>query len=92
MDDHVDTPSNAAEPHAVSAVFHAVVALIYPPTCAACGQATGTPHTLCAACWSGMRLIERPFCERLGTPFAVDLGVPLLSPAALAEPPVYERF
>jgi ComF family protein len=38
-----------------------------------------------------MRFIERPFCERLGTPFAVDLGVPLVSPAAMADPPVFER-
>jgi ComF family protein len=38
-----------------------------------------------------LRFIERPFCERLGTPFAVDLGVPLLSPAAIADPPVYAR-
>lgn len=38
-----------------------------------------------------MRFIERPFCERLGTPFAVDLGMPLVSPAAIAEPPVFNR-
>src|SRR3954463_8773543 len=95
MDDRLDAPSRAAELPVVSAAaragFAAVIALIYPPTCVACGQATGTPQTLCAACWAGMRLIELPFCERLGTPFAVDLGVQLLSPAALAEPPVYER-
>ncbi len=69
-----------------------LVGLIYPPVCIACEGATGTPHALCPACWSGMRFIERPFCERLGTPFAVDLGVPgLLSPAALADPPVFGR-
>ena len=73
------------------AACEAAVTLVYPPTCVACGAATGVPHTLCAACWSGMRFIERPFCERLGTPFAVDLGVPLLSPAAIADPPVFER-
>ena len=73
------------------AVLDAAVTLVYPPTCVACGGATGVPHTLCAGCWSGMRFIERPFCERLGTPFAVDLGVPLLSPAAIADPPVFER-
>ena len=56
------------------AACEAAVTLVYPPTCVACGAATGVPHTLCAACWSGMRFIERPFCERLGTPFAVDLG------------------
>lgn len=38
-----------------------------------------------------MRFIERPFCERLGTPFAVDLGMPLVSPAAIANPPVFGR-
>ena len=68
------------------------IGLIYPPTCVGCGAATGDPHALCAACWSGLRLIERPFCERLGTPFALDLGIgSLLSPGAIAEPPVYHR-
>jgi ComF family protein len=65
--------------------------LLYPPTCIACQAATGVPHALCAGCWSGIRFIERPYCERLGTPFTVDLGQPLLSPAAIADPPVFER-
>ncbi len=65
--------------------------LVYPPACIACQAATGEPHTLCAACWSGIRFIERPYCERLGTPFAVDLGMRLLSPAAIADPPVFGR-
>ena len=65
--------------------------VVYPPTCIACGAATGEAHTLCATCWSEVRFIERPFCERLGTPFAVDLGIALLSPAAIADPPVFRR-
>lgn len=69
----------------------AVLGVVYPPTCIGCGGATGEPHTLCPACWRGIAFIERPFCERLGTPFAVDLGIPLLSPAAIADPPVFER-
>jgi ComF family protein len=69
----------------------AVLGVVYPPTCIGCGGATGESHTLCARCWSEIAFIERPFCERLGTPFAVDLGIPLLSPAAIAEPPVFER-
>ncbi|MCB5174348.1 ComF family protein [Microvirga lenta] len=67
------------------------LALLYPPTCIACQAATGEAHALCAACWAGIRFIERPYCERLGTPFAVDLGQPLLSPAAIADPPVFGR-
>ncbi|ACL56698.1 ComF family protein [Methylobacterium nodulans] len=76
----------------VLSALEALVGLIYPPSCIACGAATGTPHALCPACWRGMRFIEPPYCERLGTPFAVDLGVPgLLSPAAMADPPVFAR-
>lgn len=65
--------------------------LLYPPACIACQAATGEAHGLCSSCWSGLRLIERPFCERLGMPFQVDLGQPLLSPAAIADPPVFGR-
>ncbi|MBZ6077669.1 ComF family protein [Microvirga puerhi] len=68
-----------------------LIGLLYPPTCIACSAATGIPHGLCADCWSGIGFISRPYCERLGTPFAVDLGQPLLSPAAIAEPPVFGR-
>jgi ComF family protein len=71
--------------------WRSALGLLYPPTCIACQAATGEPHTLCAACWSGVRFIERPYCERLGTPFTVDLGQPLLSPAAIADPPVFQR-
>ena len=67
------------------------LALVYPPRCIACGAATGVPHALCGRCWAGIRFIERPFCERLGTPFTVDLGMPLVSPAAIADPPVFAR-
>ncbi|KAB0265210.1 ComF family protein [Microvirga brassicacearum] len=68
-----------------------LLGLVYPPTCIACQGATGAPHALCATCWSGIRFIDRPYCERLGTPFSVDLGMPLHSPAALADPPVFGR-
>jgi ComF family protein len=71
--------------------WRVALGLLYPPTCITCQAAAGEPHALCAACWSSIRFIERPFCERLGTPFAVDLGQPLLSPAAIADPPVFGR-
>ena len=71
--------------------WQAALGLLYPPTCIACQAATGEPHALCAGCWSQVRFIERPFCERLGTPFAQDLGPGLLSPEAMADPPVWGR-
>ena len=67
------------------------VGLIYPPACVACQAATDEPHGLCAACWSGIGFITRPYCERLGTPFEIDLGPGSLSPAAIADPPVFQR-
>ena len=65
--------------------------VLYPPGCIACRRGVDAGPGLCAACWRAMRFIERPFCERLGIPFAQDLGPGLLSPAALADPPVYRR-
>jgi ComF family protein len=73
-------------------VWSGALALVYPPTCAGCGGAIADPHALCPTCWSGLRLIERPYCERLGIPFAVDHGTgALLSPRAISDPPVFAR-
>ncbi len=71
---------------------HASIDTVFPPACLNCRQSTGTTNSLCASCWAQVRFIERPFCERLGTPFAMDLGNDgLLSPDAVANPPVYGR-
>ncbi len=73
-------------------IARAAADLVFPPACLSCRQATYAAGSLCAACWSKIRFIERPFCERLGTPFPMDLGDEgLLSPEAVANPPVYGR-
>jgi ComF family protein len=64
---------------------------LYPPTCLACRASTDRHGALCARCWSAMRFIDRPFCERLGTPFEQDLGQGLISPQAMADPPAFGR-
>ena len=66
--------------------------LIYPPTCLACHVLTDEMGTLCPSCWKKVRFIERPYCEVLGTPFAVDQQDGTLSPAAIAEPPPFRRL
>lgn len=71
--------------------FRMAIGILYPPVCVACRAATGNAQALCASCWSGIGFIERPYCERLGTPFEVDLGPGMLSPAAIADPPVFTR-
>lgn len=77
--------------HALRTGLSAALAIVYPPSCIACQAAVGQAQALCPACWSSIGFIERPYCERLGTPFAVDLGPGLLSPAAIADPPVFAR-
>ncbi len=73
------------------AALRYVVDTIYPPQCIGCRSAIAETSTLCGTCWAGLKFIERPYCERLGTPFAVDIGGTLLSPQAIAEPPVFDR-
>jgi ComF family protein len=68
---------------------------VYPPQCIACEAATAESFSLCAACWRAMPFIAPPFCQRLGTPFAIDYGQNLhgqnlLSPAAIADPPRFD--
>ncbi len=71
---------------------HLALDLVFPPSCLACRKAVAATDALCATCWGAIRFIERPFCERLGTPFALDLGAEgLISPDAIANPPVYTR-
>jgi len=64
---------------------------ILPPTCLACRTPMGETAGLCPKCWTQAGFIERPYCERLGTPFPADYGGELISPAALAAPPAYAR-
>jgi ComF family protein len=75
----------------VRAALRHVLDIVYPPACLACSAATAEPDRLCALCWRKVRFIERPYCERLGIPFDRDLGGPLLSPQAIAEPPDFDR-
>lgn len=69
----------------------ALLDLVYPPSCLACRRGLSAMGALCSPCWSRVRFIERPFCERLGTPFSHDLGNGILSPEAISDPPVYHR-
>ncbi|MDQ0510469.1 ComF family protein [Ancylobacter amanitiformis] len=73
-----------------------LVDLALPPVCMACRAAVGEPGCLCAPCWSRMRFIERPYCDRLGIPLTHEYRTfgpagPVVSEAAFAHPPAYGR-
>jgi ComF family protein len=72
-------------------VARTAVDVVLPPQCLSCRAATAGEGSLCARCWSRMRLIERPYCARLGIPFAYDLGEGALSAEAIADPPPFDR-
>jgi len=69
----------------------ALAQTVLPPTCLSCRKPAGATGGLCPKCWQGAGFIERPYCERLGTPFSYDSGGPLLSPVAFADPPAFDR-
>jgi ComF family protein len=64
--------------------------LALPRLCAACREPV-EGKGLCPACWSKLSFITRPYCERLGIPFVYDPGPGMLSMAAIADPPAYNR-
>src|SRR3954454_4176684 len=67
-----------------------VLDVALPPLCPACREPV-EDQALCAGCWSKLSFITRPYCERLGIPFAYDPGPGLLSMQAIADPPAYNR-
>jgi len=65
--------------------------ILFPPVCAGCRRLVSAPGTLCGECWPKLRLLERPWCEVMGTPFSHDMGEGFLSAEAIANPPPFRR-
>ncbi|MFC7052135.1 ComF family protein [Hansschlegelia quercus] len=85
------SPVIASASRAFGVAARVVLDFALPPQCLACSKPVIDSGGLCAGCWSVLQPIERPYCERLGTPFPADYGPGLLSPAAIANPPAYDR-
>jgi competence protein ComFC len=58
--------------------FDAGLAFLYPPACQLCTEQRAEPADglVCPRCWSQVRFIKPPFCERCGRPFEGDLTTP----------------
>ncbi|GAB4521829.1 MAG: ComF family protein [Roseibium sp.] len=65
---------------------------ILPLRCLCCDARVASRQALCAACWTDLPFLERPWCHRLGTPFAYDVGDGAWSPQAIAAPPLFDRL
>jgi len=57
---------------------NAALAFIFPEVCQICGtqRATPTEGYVCSRCWTQVRFIRPPFCERCGLPFEGELTTP----------------
>lgn len=64
---------------------------ILPTACPSCGVLVASDDGFCVNCWSRLNWIDRPYCARLGIPFAYDIGPDGLSAEAIANPPPYRR-
>lgn len=65
--------------------------VVFPPVCLSCRTGLDVHDALCAACWSRVDFIRPPICDRLGLPMPYDTGGTMISAAAAADPPSYER-
>ncbi|MCE1237249.1 MAG: ComF family protein [Hyphomicrobiales bacterium] len=75
----------------LAAVGVGALDLLLPPVCSSCRRPVERAHALCGGCWSRLRPIERPYCERLGIPFGYDIGEGALSAEAIAAAPAFDR-
>ena len=65
--------------------------LFLPPLCAGCGTQVSGHENLCATCWQDIDFIRPPYCDVLGIPLPYDPGGRIVSAAAMAFEPAYDR-
>ena len=65
--------------------------VVLPPICLGCEGRLLEHDSLCPVCWRGIDFIRPPLCDRLGIPLPYDTGGTMVSGAAVADPPVYDR-
>ena len=84
----------ASPPHpgmAARRLARALLDLVLPPRCIACGVEIAEPHALCGGCWPKLEFIAAPMCRRCGVPLPHDPGPEASCAPCLARPPRYDR-
>lgn len=70
--------------------LRALIRLVFPPLCIACGKVVESPGCLCPECWNQIHFLDGPVCAVCGRPFAVDPGPGAVCSACLANPPAFD--
>lgn len=92
LDDGADLPETATRcPGLFRRVFGTLSDLVMPPVCLVCRTPLGSHDALCARCWREIDFVRPPLCDRLGIPLPFDVGEGMISAAAAADPPLYDR-
>jgi ComF family protein len=84
-------PQNAARDSLFRRAVTALSDVVMPPVFLVCRTRIETHDALCASCWRQIDFIRPPLCDRLGLPLPFDIGGPMISAAAAADPPPYRR-
>src|ERR1051325_4932225 len=75
---------------ACRAAWRLTLDIALPTLCISCREPVHG-EGVCAACWSKLSFIARPYCPRLGIPFVYDPGPELLPMGAIPNPPAHQR-
>ncbi len=73
------------------AAGRAALDLILPPLCLGCEARIADHDSLCPECWRKIDFIRAPLCDRSGLPLPYGGDGPMISAAAAADPPIYDR-
>jgi ComF family protein len=76
---------------AVRQAGQAALDVLLPPLCLGCRMRIMVHDALCPACWRQIYFVRPPLCDRLGLPMPYDTGGVMLSAAAIADPPDFDR-
>ena len=77
--------------HRLGRALGAVGNMLAPAVCLSCHDRIAAHDALCAGCWQQISFITPPLCDRLGLPLPFGGEGPLISAAAAADPPPYDR-
>lgn len=65
--------------------------VLLPPLCLGCRTRIMAHDALCPVCWRRINFVRPPLCDRLGLPMPYDTGGTMVSAAAVADPPDFDR-
>ena len=92
-DDRVEVPGAWGLKHLrrLARIGRAALDVVLPPLCLSCQTRITAHDALCPACWRQINFIRPPLRDRMGLPKPFDIGGPMLSAAAIADPPDFDR-